>query len=165
MNRHPQNSVRVHFVKRIFPEARLVHIVRDGRAVVCSCYRSVQNKPGRQIPFAGYIRPRGWRSRVDQEPVDQLSFMWNQTVMYASTAIREHADDFLELRYEDLTEHYEELIGKIWELAGLETSSELLQRLPAFANQNSKWQTELTPAHISKIENLAQEGLTRFEYL
>ena len=40
------NSVRVPFVRAVFPEAKLVHLVRDGRAVAESARRVWNERPG-----------------------------------------------------------------------------------------------------------------------
>lgn len=44
------NTLRVPFVHRVYPEARFVHLIRDGRAVVESSLRQWQAKPE-----AGYL--------------------------------------------------------------------------------------------------------------
>lgn len=55
------NSLRVEFVHQIFPEAKFIHLVRDGRAVTESAIRMWQ-----QPPKAGYLwkklRYFPWRS-------------------------------------------------------------------------------------------------------
>src|ERR1044071_4393077 len=79
LNRHPENSLRIHFMKRIFPEAKLIHIVRDGRAAVCSNYRSAKRKTERrENPFGAYLRPAGWRGYLDRPVLEQLAYMWNE---------------------------------------------------------------------------------------
>lgn len=71
------NSLRVPFVTRVFPEARYVHLVRDGRAVAESTRRVWHEKPARGYLLAKlryfplrdvryalwYLRNR-WRARA-----------------------------------------------------------------------------------------------------
>jgi hypothetical protein len=66
LNRHPENSLRIHFIKKIFPSSKIIHLVRDGRAVVCSNYRSVMAHKERLLnPYGSFLRPPGWRDRLD----------------------------------------------------------------------------------------------------
>jgi hypothetical protein len=166
MNRHPENSLRIPFMRGIFPDAKLVHIVRDGRAAVCSNYTSAQRKEERRIhPFGGYARPPGWREWLDRPLLEQLSYMWSSAVLHATREGAALGDDFLEVRYEDLPTRSRELIARIWELVGLEVHEEYLERLPVFEDRNYKWRKTLTPAEVATIEDVAGEALRHFGYL
>ena len=165
MNRHPENSVRIHFMKEIFPEAKLVHIVRDGHATICSNYTSAIKKEDRRIhPFGGYIRPQGWREWVDRPVLEQLSYMWNTASLYASREGASYGADFLEVRYEDLPNDSKTIIPKIWAMLGLESSDEYLDRMPVFENRNEKWKTTLSDDEVQTIETIARPALEFFDY-
>jgi hypothetical protein len=166
MNRHPENSLRIHFMKTLFPEAKLVHIVRDGRAAVCSNYLSAQRKAiRRKYPFGGYLRPPGWRDWLHRPVLEQLAYMWNFAALYASREGKTYGADYLEIRYEDLPHAASTLIPRVWEMLGLSYAETLLPRLPTFEDRNDKWKQALSPEEVATIERLAREGLEHFGYL
>lgn len=166
MNRHPENSIRIHFMKTIFPEAKLIHIVRDGRAAVCSNYLSAQQKAERRrSPFGGYIRPPGWQDWLDRPVLEQLAHMWNTAALYASTAGQTYGDDYFEIRYEDLPRGASAIIPQVWKMLGLTVSDDLVTHLPTFEDRNYKWKQALSPDEVHTIERLAWEGLEYFGYV
>ena len=164
LNKHPENSLRIHYLMRIFPEALLIHIVRDGRAVVCSNFTSASLKPGRARPFGAYLRPRGWREQLDRPLLEQLAYMWNDCAMYASVEGARYGAQFIEVRYEDLETRLPELAERVWRWAGLDVRAEDLARLPRVENRNDKWRKVLSAEQVATIEGLAREGLERFGY-
>lgn len=165
LNKHPENSLRIHFLMRIFPEALLIHIVRDGRAAVCSNFTSASRKAERQLPFGGYMKPRNWRELLDRPLLDQLALMWNDSVTYASVEGARYGAQFLEMRYEDLETDLPAIAERVWRWAGLAVTPEHLARLPAVDNRNHKWKKALSAEQVATIERLAREGLERFGYL
>jgi protein-tyrosine sulfotransferase len=83
----PKNVGRFRFVRRHFPHAKLVHIIRDGRDVVCSL---------RRTPFA----------KIDQVPWESIqaaqrcALQWRSAV---KAGLRFRRDPlYYELRYEEL---------------------------------------------------------------
>lgn len=165
LNKHPENTLRIHYLMRIFPEALLIHIVRDGRAAVCSNFTSASKKAARARPFGGYMRPPGWREHLDRPLLEQLAWMWNESVLYASQEGARYGAQFLELRYEELGERLPEIAERVWRWAGLEVRPEHLARLPVVDNRNDKWRRTLDAQQIAIVERLAQAGLERFGYL
>jgi omega-hydroxy-beta-dihydromenaquinone-9 sulfotransferase len=166
LNRHPENSLRIHFIKKIFPSARIIHIVRDGRAVVCSNYRSVMlHKERLTHPFGSFVRPPGWRERLDWPLLDQLAYLWNETALYASKEGKKYGDDYREVFYEALPENGTSIVLDIWRWLGVKGSRSLLDDAPGFENRNYKWKTELTEDQIVGIEKIAKEGLRYFGYV
>lgn len=163
LNRHPENSLRIHFIKKIFPSSKIIHIVRDGRAVVCSNYRSVMDRKERLAnPFGSFLRPPGWRDRLDWPLVDQLAYLWNATTLYASREGRKYGDDYTEVFYESLPEKASSIVPALWQWLGVGRSD---KEMPEFENRNYKWKTEFAGAEIASIEEIAREALVHFGYL
>jgi len=166
LNRHPENSLRIHFMKAIFPSARIIHIVRDGRAVVCSNYRSTVLHPERLAhPFGAFVRPPGWRERLDWPLLDQLAYLWNVTALYASREGKKYGDDYREVSYEELPRSSAAIVRDLWQWLGVAGDESRLARAPAFDDRNYKWKSELKPEEIAVIERIAREGLAYFGYL
>jgi Sulfotransferase family len=165
LNKHPENTLRIHYLMRIFPEALLIHIVRDGRAAVCSNFTAASSKAERARPFGGYMRPRGWREQLDRPLLEQLACMWNDSVLYAAREGARYGAQFLEVRYEELGTRMPELAERVWRWAGLEVRPEDLARLPQIENRNDKWRRTLTAEQVATIERCAREGLQHFGYL
>lgn len=166
LNRHPENSLRIHFIKIIFPSAKIIHIIRDGRAVVCSNYRSVMERKERLAhPFGSFLRPPGWRERLDWPLLRQLAYLWNTTVLYASAEGKKYGDDYREVFYEALPERAASILPEIWQWIGVSHSDRVLASMPKFENRNYKWKAEFTAEEIASVEEIAREGLIRFGYL
>jgi omega-hydroxy-beta-dihydromenaquinone-9 sulfotransferase len=166
LNRHPENSLRIHFIKRIFPSAKIIHIVRDGHAVVCSNYRGVMEQRHRlENPFGSYLRPPGWRNRREWPLLKQLAYLWNATTLYASREGRKYGDDYREVFYESLPEKASSILPDIWKWLGVGYSDRTIERLPGFEDRNYKWKAELTREEVAVIEEVARKALTYFGYL
>lgn len=61
MEKTPSNCLRVQFIRKVFPEARIIHLIRDGRDNVSSC-----------VPF--WTRPRKRKRmlrRLKETPIHQ----------------------------------------------------------------------------------------------
>jgi omega-hydroxy-beta-dihydromenaquinone-9 sulfotransferase len=165
INKHPENSLRVHFIKKIFPEARIIHLVRDGRATVCSNLKRLDPERGLvDLPFAGYSRPPGWREWMNRPHIEQFSYMWNTLALYASREGKQYGDDYLELRYEDLVNDGPRVIRNVWCWLGLEKGQPDDGHFPVFRDENNKWKERLKRDQIQIIHDIAAEGLSYFGY-
>lgn len=107
----PKNAGRFGFVRRHFPYAKLVHIVRDGRDVVCSL---------RQTPFA----------KLDHAPSESVvaaqrcAVQWRASVRAARRFRRDPR--YYELRYEDLVRDPEPTLKALIGFLGLPWSDGVL---------------------------------------
>ena len=74
----PRNTLRVPFLRSIFPEVRLIHIVRDGRDVACSLMPGI----GREGWM--HLKPPSWKRFRDQEAgIRRCALVWQETVEIA----------------------------------------------------------------------------------
>jgi protein-tyrosine sulfotransferase len=83
----PANVMRFRFVRRCFPHAKLIHVIRDGRDTACS------------LRGKGFAKI-GDAPRDSAEAARRCAVMWKVAV---KTGLRHRSDPaYYELRYEDL---------------------------------------------------------------
>lgn len=95
MEKNPRNTLRVPFIRAVFPEAKLVHVVRDGRDVACSMV------PGCGGAEWSHLKPPSWKGLlVGSEGVLRCALAWKEVM---EIALADLADaPHLEVRYEEL---------------------------------------------------------------
>jgi uncharacterized membrane protein YkvA (DUF1232 family) len=157
----PGNVLRFGFVRRHFPNARLIHIVRDGRDVVCSMRRLRWPKPCGRPGSAEELR--------------RCAEYWARYV----TAGRRFAADprYFELHYEDLVRDPEPVLRALIEFVGLEWSDEVLagkNRAPGHPQVREwaavdtaalgTWREELQPAEKQIVCEAIGELLIELGY-
>jgi len=89
----PRNSLRVPYIRRIFPEVKLIHVVRDGRDVTCSL------RPGLENGWR-HARPPNWQQLAREPLVTRCAKAWRDIVSIALDDLAEIPH--FQLRYEDL---------------------------------------------------------------
>ncbi|WP_296631020.1 sulfotransferase [Thiobacillus sp. SCN 63-57] len=141
-----------------FPDAQIVHLIRDGRDVALSLF-------GRQHDFSvynTYFAAEYWESYVEKGRAlgSQLP-----------------PQQYMELRYEDLLAHPEDSMQRICTFLGEPYSAELfavtsvddpgktpLVHEPLKADNAGKWRSKMTPAQIRAFESVAGKTLREFGY-
>ncbi|MFQ5530017.1 MAG: sulfotransferase [Gemmatimonadota bacterium] len=161
---------RIGFLAELFPEARFVHLVRDGRAVANSLL---------QVPWwRGWRGPDNWRFGPLPEPFRELweshdrSFValaaieW-RLIMDAVDSSRDLIPEgrMLDVRYEDLCESPVAVMKDIVGHFPLEWSNELNQALVRFPlrSRNEKWPSDLGAA-AAVATSVLGEALSRYGY-
>lgn len=160
---------RLGFLNAIFPEARFVHIVRDGRAVA----NSLLNVPW----WRGWQGPANWRWGELDDAYDALwrahghSFValagiqWRVLMDAMRRARREvDAERFLEIRYEDLCASPAAVLERACAFMGLADSRRIVERGAGLRTQNDKWRKELSVAQQAVLDAVVAEGLGEFGY-
>jgi len=95
VEKNPRGSLRVPFLRALFPRARFVHIVRDGRDVACSLV------PGCGGDEWRHLKPPSWRTlQARYRGVRRTARVWLE-VLEIALADLERAPH-LTVRYEDL---------------------------------------------------------------
>jgi hypothetical protein len=163
---------RVTFLRALFPDARFVHIVRDGRAVVNSLIATDW--------WRGWQGPQQWRwgelSAEHQETwlahdrsfVALAAIQYNiilDSVLAAATDLP--ADCYLEMRYEDLCADPPATLQQVCNFAGWSWEREFernIQRL-SFTDTNDKYTRDLSPEQQSIATEIMGPYLRRYGYI
>jgi Sulfotransferase family len=154
-----------------FPDARPVHIVRDGRDVVCSLLERGWLSAGRtgsddaQRAFGAY--PRFWveRGREDEfvraSDARRAAWAWRRYIEAARTA----GERLVEVRYEQLAADPARVATHL--AYGLDVRPDDLAQLllPAHATSVNRWGRELTPLQLGEVYEEAGGLLRELGYL
>ena len=105
------NSVRIPFIKKIFPDAKFIHIIRDGRDVSCS----LMNAPSGF--FWSYIKPPGWKKiKKKYKGILRCVWQWKTTLDIINEDKKKIPNEnFIEIFYEDLVTNPEKTIRVLFE--------------------------------------------------
>jgi hypothetical protein len=141
-----------------FPDAQIVHLVRDGRDVALSLF-------GRQHDFYvynSYFAAEYWESFVERGRAQGRQLAPNQ---------------YLELRYEDLLTQPDATMKTLCAFLGEEFSDELfdvtavtdpgktpLVHKPLRADNAGKWRSKMSTAQIQAFESVSGKTLREFGY-
>lgn len=158
VNKHPENSLRIGFLKSIFPGALFIHVIRDGRAVVRSNYSLAVNEMyRRRYPFGFFPKPAKWRSYLSLPLECQFAHQWSDVV----STVRDDAtaylspDSYVEIRYEEFCRNPHGVLARLDEFCSLQADRRLYTDIPAALNlQNFKWQNDFDESQISRIEEI-----------
>jgi protein-tyrosine sulfotransferase len=169
----PQDVLHLAFVFEHFPRARFVHMIRDGRDVVCSLrtHPRYKNVGGQRVPTNR------------RRPIRQCIDRWVNEV---SAGLRFRGDPrYFEVRYEELVANPRETLIGLFEFLGEPFDARMLEhhgeqgasRDPQFFPQNAeatepvyahavdRWQRDLSPEELQLVEREAGPLLRQLGYL
>ncbi|HTZ77120.1 MAG TPA: sulfotransferase [Stellaceae bacterium] len=139
----PENISRFDFVRRHFPNARFVHVIRDGRDVAAS------------------LRRQSWmklRERSGAEALARCGAYWAERIIAGR---RSRSDPrYIEIRYEDLISRPEATLRRLLSFLRLEWSDRLLRAEaggepaagPIFPSSIGRWRHELSPPEVASLK-------------
>lgn len=162
---------RMGYLKKIFPDAKFIHVLRDGRAVANSLLN---------VDFWwGWGGPQNWRwgeftpnqkeewEKYGQSFVVLAGILW-KLLLDALEEAKQTIEpaDFLEIKYEDLCWQPIETFLLVAKFCELQWSSgfESVIRSSRLKNTNSKWQEELTDYQKKILNECLRDYLEKYGY-
>jgi hypothetical protein len=162
----PLHLLYLPIVKKLIPEALIVHIIRDGRDVAVSL-----NK-------IGWIRPFPWDRK---RSVIAAGIFWKWIVSRGLEYGRAMGNDYMEVHYEDLVARPQETLGRLGTFIDHDLDYERIQRvgLGSLQNPNSsfkseghhiefspigRWKTLLSREQVKDLESAIGDLLTQLNY-
>jgi hypothetical protein len=164
---------RIRFLDSIFPDARFVHVVRDGRAAVHSVLNVDfwREKGGFEQPFwtGGLSQEdlRLWQAN-SKEPGVLAALQWKRILEVArleSASIEPIR--YQEIRYEDFVESPHASLSKLYEFCDLDdspASHKSLEDGPGLRNFNDRYRADFSDSYLEKLSDLMQPMLREFGY-
>jgi hypothetical protein len=164
---------RIGFLDEVFPGARFVHVVRDGRAVANSWL---------QMPWwRGHLGPESWHwgplpdedleawERSGRSFVVLAGIAWKLLIdAYWKAAASLPADRYLEIRYEDLTEDSRPTLGRVTDFLGLDWNAGFESAVTRYRFDRTRreaFRTDLSPWQVDQLNDLLGARLEAFGYV
>ncbi|HEY9870425.1 MAG TPA: sulfotransferase, partial [Candidatus Obscuribacterales bacterium] len=95
VEKNPRNALRVPYIRAVFPEAKIIHIVRDGRDVACSM------RPGCGGEEWRHLKPPDWQELFSRySGALRCALAWRSVLEIALADLRDVPH--IQVRYEDL---------------------------------------------------------------
>lgn len=144
-DKSPQHTECLDEIYEIYPDARIVHIVRDGRDVAVSAmhhwWRLAKDQPGGIFQLEpeeleirdAYLADRegflaSGRSIFTEDRLRQLATRWNYRVRKAhEDGTTYYGDNYLEIRYEDLLADGPDRLRRIFRLLGARNDARAIE--------------------------------------
>ena len=143
VNKNPRNTVRISFIKKIFPDAKIIHIYRDGRDVVNSITR---NMPPFMI------------EQICDRWINSLDEVKKQSVNVASS-------DFYAIKYEELCEKPREILIEAYKKCELSVTDQIINKLPdKLTNFNGKWKTQMNEKYHELLRKKLETKMLEYGY-
>ncbi len=142
LEKTPEHIFEVKNLVKWFPDARFLHVIRDGRDVSLS------------------LRNKGWVSSRSNDALRQLisaARLWYRAMEFGNWLRREAGDRYLEFRYEDLVQRDQALLDKINLFVGTELDYQLIDSRGEGALQGGNTTYE------QSMVGLSQKGVCRWE--
>ena len=162
---------RIGFLHEIFPDAKFIHVYRDGRAVANSLLA---------VDFwRGWHGPAQWRwgdlDRQQQSEWEQhgksfvalAGIQWKLMMSAMDQAARSiPASNFMQVRYEDFVRDPVSCFRKAVEFCELAWCARFEKSIRGhrLETANEKWRKDLTRQQQATLEAVLREGLVRYGY-
>lgn len=180
------NCFHVEFLCKVFPDARFIMLIRDGRATISSMMAGWGEQRFSKDHLSPYIQqlhidnatwsypaPPGW-SKLLGRPLEEIcAWSWIQHVETAASGIRSiPADRILKIHYEDLITDTASIAERIGEFGSLNwnrhvtdfVNSRPLSRTTVSAPRADKWQ-ELHGDRIAQVLPMIRGTMRSFGYV
>ena len=170
VEQNPETSYVLAGALRAYPQATAVHVIRDGRDVVCSLLERgwlrvdrAESDDARQS-FGSHARFWVEPERRDEferaSEARRAAWAWRRYV----TAARAMPERTVELRYEAMVENPHAEADRL--ARALDSDPEPLRRAFAEVHGSSlgRWRRDLTPAQVADVEAEAGELLVELGY-
>ena len=155
VERTPWHVYDVELIGDVYPDARIIHIIRDGRDVA----RSLLSQP--------------W----GPERMEEAAKEWRSSVVAGRSAGQALGPDrYVEVRYEALLESTEANVRGIYEWLGLDSSEDLMEQVLAEARSefnvdpkapviaSGKWRDAISASDLGVLEREAGDLLAELGY-
>jgi glycosyltransferase involved in cell wall biosynthesis len=179
VEKSPRNSLRVPYVKEIFPEAKFISIVRDGRDVACSMV------PGCGGSEWNHLKPPSWQEYFkNYSGAIRCAHVWKQVLEITLEDLPKVPH--LQIRYEDLLASPQSIAKAIFDFmgAGLHPDTvEFCQKITSSTSSSyhakhqdhwyrddhsirvGRWRENLSDGEEKIITPLLEPLLTTFGYI
>jgi len=161
--KYPRLSLRLPWIDAVFPDAFIIHMQRDWRAVINSTTSRIQKRQARGGGWFGVKIPG--REELTDLPAEIIAGKIFRTVTREIEKQRPHfGERCLAVGYEDLCTNPVETVRAIAEHCEWRWTPEFEDSIPQDLRISDKWRSDLAPEMIQRIRAEDPELFARYEF-
>lgn len=115
IEKSPSHLERMGLIRRVFPRARFIHVIRDGRDVAASAASAARS----WAPL--------WKKMPLGRSYSSCAAAWAKTVAKGRVAGQALGEDYFEIRFEDIEMNPKESYRRLFNFCGLDFDDALLE--------------------------------------
>jgi hypothetical protein len=147
------NCFRVRLLNLIFPDAKFIHIIRDGRAVAFSILNKIEIAGDPNPLFdIGFKNILGEKYQSDRSKLYNYGLAWAEFVRKAREGSAVAQDRYYEMRYENLVREPYNEVRNIIDFCELDWYGEFEEKIPSTQNMNEKWKQKASKEQHIDLE-------------
>jgi LPS sulfotransferase NodH len=165
LSKRTANNRRLDVLEAVFPRARYIHLIRDGRDVANSLSR-VEWWDDHVIWWDG--RTAGQMEQDGEDRLEICARNWVREVRELSAGLSSiDADRVLDIRYEELLADPVGQLRSITDFLGLEMTADYRSAIESvgLANRTAGWQKLFSPQELEMMLRIQRPDLEKFGYL
>lgn len=160
----PRNLLYADLIAKIYPDAKFIHVVRDGRDVVSSILEK------KFWPVAKSKRYASTSNFFGDITFEKVADYWANLIdIGLEQEARIGPERWLNVRFEDFSSGVEDAFGHVYEFLGVPQSADVVAKMSKHVRQNStnteRWRRDLSDEQIKRIMDVSEPNLRRFGYL
>lgn len=173
----PRNSIRMDFLKKVFPDAKIIFVYRNPYDNICSLIKrhdkarkklSAQKKDGqwwRSGDAWAEQRIPGWKELREKPLVFAACKQYKFTIEKAMKDLQNFDDDkILKYKFEDILLEPKKFQKKLYDFCGLNLGPENKKVIDTIRKPNSEHQKELSSRDIQYINQECESIFKYFAY-
>lgn len=168
INKNNQNSLRLRYLKSAFPDAFIIHVIRDARPVVLSNMSRVEkDRYRRGFPFGRFPKPVAWRSYMDKPVIEQFAHQWSDI----TAEIRKDGpamfgmDQYAEVKFEEFCADPATITRDLDRFCGLPEINRAASAIASIGSGDSDaWTSRLPATDIQRINEITADQMAVFGY-
>ncbi|MHC4861328.1 MAG: sulfotransferase family protein, partial [Planctomycetota bacterium] len=160
--KRPDMVMRIRWIAAGLPNARFIHVLRDGRAVANSILVQCRR---RGVPRWSYIGKGMWPELAEMESVAYSGAIWARSAMLADRSLSTlDGDRVLTVRYEEFVREPLRILEETAAFCGVSWREEHREIVPHLEDRNYKWKEQMSPEEQERMLEQARPGLDHFGY-
>ena len=165
-NKHPRNSLRIKYIKEVFPDALFVQVVRHPVPVVESLSRHSESFWRSRYPYGLFCKPPQWRKFQNTPPLIKHSYQWEEILKYSTRNLNKLRTNFLTIKYESFCANPKKEVKRFSNFVGLNSSKYPTDIKSKYSveNKNFKARNHLSKNGLNKVWEIVQGAAKNYGY-
>lgn len=181
VEKNPRNALRIPYILSVFPNAKFIHIIRDGRDVTCSLLPGIGGKEW------NHARPDNWLELSKFSALKRCALTWQEIILTADRDLKDLTSTSKHLiKYEDLLNNTWSETFRLFNFLELKITPKIKTFIDKIQNETKhfyhaekqvhwyrpnhsvrigRWRENLTPDEQREVFNLIEDTLNYFGYI